>query len=194
MILNNDAADIPMHADRSQSLQFELPTWPATNKARPQGSSYVGLHPEDTSPMACLLVVSMRRWAYAARAHICPTRLVAPGLILSGQTCLLAPFHHFMLTLATSAARPIGLAASEACLLRPDEALILGAFEALQAGDLALARAYLAPLTFADALLNLTHHAAQCAFAVDGPIDARAAHQGATSLSTNSLGTSSLGT
>lgn len=92
-----------------------------------------------------LLITCVRIWARGAMARTYPLRHVAPRFVLSGQAGALAPFHAFMLVFGNSAARVIGLSASEDGRITDDEALLLTALEA--ASHNGAERVRLAPAT-----------------------------------------------
>jgi hypothetical protein len=104
-------------------------------------------------------VVAMRIWAKAAMSRVCPLRLVAPRFVLSGQTRALMPFHSFMTTLGRTAARAVGLCATEEGCVTDDEALILTALAAVDQRNTQGVQLAFASLAHADGLNALSHKA-----------------------------------
>ena len=121
------------------------------------------------SPAARLVVQAAREWLAAARAHICPVRMMAPGLILAGQGQLVAPLHRLLLELARGLARPDVLCAPPADRVSEDEALLLVSLAAARSGKARQTRFALASLVRPHHLAAVTHAALLLGAHVRGP-------------------------
>ena len=118
---------------------------------------YVGMPLNELSEPDVFVLMAMRVWAKGVRARVCPLRLLAPRFVIMGRLRLLVPMHAFMQTLASGAARAIGVACNEASEVTPDEALILSALDHTKNCDPAGARAWLAGVVRAHELGRVTH-------------------------------------
>ena len=118
---------------------------------------YVGMPLNELSEPDVFVLMAMRVWAKGVRARVCPLRLLAPRFVIMGRLRLLVPMHAFMQTLASGAARAIGVACNEASEVTPDEALILSALDHTKNCDPAGARAWLTAIVRAHELDMVTH-------------------------------------
>jgi hypothetical protein len=124
---------------------------------------------ETLSPAARLVAQAARDWMEAARANICPARMMAPRVILAGRGALVAPLHTFLLALAQGMSRPDVLTGSGGEAISEDEALLLVALASARMGDPARVRLALAALVRPHHLADVTHAALLLAGTLRGP-------------------------
>jgi hypothetical protein len=111
------------------------------------------------SPGGSRILVAMRSWVAGARAGVCPTRFVAPALVLEGCADWIGPLHGFMMALCHAVRGPVRVAGCAHALVGEDEAALLLALEAVQSGCPQLARKSLSSLIEDNGLDEVLHQA-----------------------------------
>jgi hypothetical protein len=105
---------------------------------------FMDRRPRELSATAGMLVEAVRAWASACVAGLCPLRRVASSFMLQGMMPALRPFHMLMAQFGHGPGRPVCVGREGLDQrLSDDEALLMAALAAAQAGDLATGEACL---------------------------------------------------